>query len=135
MDLERAKELIKAMIVSHQEGCVGGEPLSDEDVINYLFVLDFTEEELLELGFSEESIDSANENNMSNGFKKFKVTIEEVASQEFVIEADDLEEAEEKARKMYKTGKLVLENAELTSANLMASTMDGSISTSWSEIY
>lgn len=66
LDLCRAKELIKIMIADYQEGCVSGEPLSDDDVINYLFTLDFTEEELLELGFSEEAIDSANEANMSN---------------------------------------------------------------------
>lgn len=65
MNLERAKELLKRMIKEHQVGCVGGEPLSDDDVINYLFSLDFTEEELLELGFDKDAIDSANASIMS----------------------------------------------------------------------
>lgn len=133
MDLERAKELIKTMIESYQESCVSGEPLSDDDVINYLFTLDFRKE-LLELGFSEEAIDSANENNMSNGYIPFKIIIEEDISQEFIIEAESMEEAEKKALEQYKTGKLVLDNANLVVAQMMAETMDGSISTGWNEI-
>ena len=65
VNLERAKELLKILITDYQNGCISGEPFSDDDVINYLFTLDFTEEELLELGFSEEAIDSANVSNMS----------------------------------------------------------------------
>lgn len=134
MDLERAKQLLKIMITDHQEGCVGGEPLSDNDVINYLFMLDFTEEELLELGFSEDAIDSANEANMSNGYTTFKITIEEDISQTFEIEAESMEEAEEKAMNMYKAGKLVLDNPNLICTQMMAETMDGSWCTSWNEI-
>lgn len=134
MDVERAKELLKKMIAEHQIGCVSGEPFSDDDVINYLFTLDFTEEELLELGFSEEAIDSANESNMSNGYTTFKITIEEDISQTFEIEAESMEEAEEKARNLYKAGKLVLDNPNLICTQMMAETMNGSFSTSWNEI-
>jgi hypothetical protein len=122
------------MITDYQEGCVSGEPLTDDDVINYLFTLDFTEEELLELGFSEDAIDSANEANMSNGYSTFKITIEESISQTFEIEAESMEAAEEKAREKYKAGKLVLEDANLVCTQMMAETMDGSFSTSWNEI-
>lgn len=134
MDVERAKELLKKMIAEHQIGCVSGEPFSDDDVINYLFTLDFTEEELLELGFSEEAIDSANESNMSNGYTTFKITIEEDISQTFEIEAESMEAAEEKARNLYKAGKLVLDNPNLICTQMMAETMNGSFSTSWNEI-
>lgn len=134
MDVERAKELLKKMIADHQIGCVSGEPFSDDDVINYLFTLDFTEEELLELGFSEEAIDSANESNMSNGYTTFKITIEECISQTFEIEAEDHVAAEEKATNLYKAGKLVLDNPNLICARMMAETMDGFMSTSWEEI-
>lgn len=134
MDVERAKELLKKMITDWKVGCVSGEPFSDDDVINYLFTLDFTEEELLELGFSEDAIDSANEANISNGYTTFRITIEEDISQAFEIEAESMEAAEEKARNMYKAGKLVLDNANLICTQMMAETMDGSFSTSWNEI-
>lgn len=122
------------MISDFQEGCVGGEPLSDDDAINYLFTLDFTEEELLELGFDEEAIDSANEANMSNGYITYKITIEEDISQTFEIEAESIESAEEKARNLYKAGKLVLENPNLICTQIMVETYDGSFCTSWDEI-
>ena len=48
MNLERAKELLKIMIQDYQAGSCGGAALSNDDVINYLFTLDITEEELLE---------------------------------------------------------------------------------------
>ena len=96
--------------------------------------MDFTEEELLELGFSEDAIDSANENNMSNGYIPFRITIEEDISQTFIVDAESMEEAEEKARNLYKAGRLVLDNANLICTQMMAETMDGSWSTSWNEI-
>lgn len=71
MTLKRAKELINILIddlsgVPGPSISMGGEPFSVEETINYLFTLDFTEEELIELGYSETDIDSANEKLMSN---------------------------------------------------------------------
>lgn len=67
MDLERAKELLKIVIDDMSGVHLCGEPMDIEELINYLFTLDFTEEEMLELGIcSEDDIDRANERNMSN---------------------------------------------------------------------
>ena len=61
LTLERTKELLIKMIESHGKNWLSGEWLDIEDTINYLFTLDFTEEEILELGFcTEEDIDRAN---------------------------------------------------------------------------
>lgn len=141
MDAERAKELIKKMIESHQEGCVGGEPLSDDDVINYLFTLDFTEEELLELGFSEDAIDSANKSIMSASeqfeYMKVKLTIEETVVETFEIEVpydeDGLGNATEIGIEKYKNGELVLEPGEVQFRQIMAESIDGSFATDWTE--
>ena len=84
---------------------------------------------------SEDAIDSANESNMSNCYETFKITIEEDISQTFKIKAESMESAEEKARNMYKEGKLILDDASLVSAQMMTETIDGSVSTSWNEIY
>lgn len=66
MTLERAKELIKILIDDMSGVHLCGEPLDIEELINYLFTLDFTEEEMLELGIcSEEDIDRANASIMS----------------------------------------------------------------------
>lgn len=142
MDLERAKELLKIMIADYQEGCISGEPLSDDDVINYMFTLDFTEEELLELGFSEEAIDAANASIMSapeqfEKTMKVKVTIEETVVETFEIEVpyaeDGLGDATEIGIEKYKNGELVLEPGEAQYRQIMAETMDGSFSTGWNE--
>lgn len=61
MTLERAKELLKAVIEFLYERSVGGEPPTDDDVINLLFLIGFTEEELMEeFGYTEDAIDAAN---------------------------------------------------------------------------
>lgn len=52
--------------------------------------------------------------------KKFNVTIEERVSQDFVIQADSQEEAEELARKLYKNGDLVLEPGNLLEVSFSA---------------
>lgn len=52
--------------------------------------------------------------------KKFNVTIEERVSQDFVIQADSQEEAEELARKLYKNGDLVLESGNLLDVSFSA---------------
>lgn len=67
LSLDRAKQLLLNMIEAHGKPFLSGDWLDISDTINYLFTLDFTEEEILELGFcTEEDIDRANEENMSN---------------------------------------------------------------------
>lgn len=53
---DRAKELLKEVVCSLSETSD-----NDKEFINYLFTIDFTEEELIEqLGISEDRIDAAN---------------------------------------------------------------------------
>lgn len=52
--------------------------------------------------------------------KSFLVTIEERVSQDFVIQADSQEEAEELVRKLYKNGDLVLEPGNLLDVSFSA---------------
>lgn len=67
LTLERAKELLVTLIKDIGSNHLGGEPIDVADTINYLFTLDFTEEEILSLEiFTEEDIDLANELNLSN---------------------------------------------------------------------
>ena len=63
LTLERAKGLLINLIEDLKGSNVSDEDDEDiEDTINYLFALDFTEEDLLELEVcTEEQIDSANE--------------------------------------------------------------------------
>ncbi len=51
---------------------------------------------------------------------KYKITIEETISQEFEIEADSCEEAQEKGIELYKAGELVLDNPQVTDRNILA---------------
>lgn len=44
---------------------------------------------------------------------KYKITIEEIISQEFYIEASDINEAKNIAIERYKNGEIILENAHL----------------------
>lgn len=61
MSLVRAKKLITNFIKDRFERHLSGEDIPTSEVINYLFLLDFTEEELIgEFGFSEDDIDEAN---------------------------------------------------------------------------
>lgn len=57
---------------------------------------------------------------------KVKAIIEEVISKEFEVEVSSLENAYDEIRKMYKDGKLILEDPCLTEANLMVVEEDGS---------
>lgn len=52
--------------------------------------------------------------------ESFLVTVEERVSQDFVIQADSQEEAEELARKLYKKGDLVLEPGNLLDVSFSA---------------
>lgn len=50
---------------------------------------------------------------------KQKITIEETISQEFEIEVDSCEEAQEKGIELYKAGKLILDNPQVTDRNIL----------------
>ena len=64
---DRYKQLIVNLIEDQGKEC--GYWLDISGTINYLSTLNFTEEDLLELGlFTEEQIDKANEDNTSNDF-------------------------------------------------------------------
>lgn len=52
--------------------------------------------------------------------ESFLVTVEERVSQDFVIQADSQEEAEELVRKLYKNGDLVLEPGNLLDVSFSA---------------
>ena len=52
--------------------------------------------------------------------ESFLVTVEERVSQDFVIQADSHEEAEELAQKLYKNGDLVLEPGNLLDVSFSA---------------
>lgn len=52
--------------------------------------------------------------------ESFLVTVEERVSQNFVIQADSQEEAEELAQKLYKNGDLVLEPGNLLDVSFSA---------------
>lgn len=62
MEKERALELLKKTIAYAVDDSIGKNCIeSDEEIINLLFTIGFTEEELMEdLGYSEELIDRAN---------------------------------------------------------------------------
>ena len=57
--------------------------------------------------------------------KKFTVTIEELISQSFEIEAENEEQAEEIAIAKYKAGEIVLEDASLLEKNIAVFTDNG----------
>ena len=131
MNLERSKALLITLIEAIQNDYNTDITHLDADAVNYLLVLGFTEEELVELGVAETAIDHANEVNLSNDQPTYKITIEEQASQAFNIRADTMEAAVEKARNMYKEGELILEDAQLSEALIMAESADGTEVTSW----
>lgn len=62
--------------------------------------------------------------------KKYVITIEELVSKEFVVEAKDAEEAMEIAEKKYKSGKFVLDPGKLV-AKQMAITEPDDGATEW----
>jgi predicted P-loop ATPase len=69
-----------------------------------------------------------------NSMRNFKVAIEEHIVQEFIILADDIDEAMEIARKKYKDGELVVENADVQATLMAAYDPDEDQMTEWSEI-
>lgn len=80
----------------------------------------------------EELLDNFDPNEGMNKMQKFKITIEEIVSQEFEIEAGSLEEAMELAEEQYNDGKLVLEPGNLVSKQMMGEDEDG-YCTEWCE--
>lgn len=64
---------------------------------------------------------------------KFKITIEEHISQEFIVEATDIDEAMEIAEEKYNNGEFVLEPGELTAKLMMAEDEFGAECTEWKE--
>lgn len=65
---------------------------------------------------------------------KTKVIIEEVISQEFEVEVSSLDNAYDEVRKMYRDGKLVVDNPKLTQANVMIPD-ENSEETDWSDLH
>ena len=62
---------------------------------------------------------------------KIKVIIEERISQEFEVEAENIEEAMEIAEEKYYDGEFVIDNGNVTCREMMAD--DGEEQTDWTE--
>lgn len=65
---------------------------------------------------------------------KVKATIEEVISQTFEVDVSSIETAYDEIRDMYRKGKLVVENATLTEANVMITDENGKES-DWNNLH
>ena len=65
--------------------------------------------------------------------KKFKITIEEMFSDQFEIEAETMEEAMEIAEEQYKEGFLVLEPGNLVAKQMCGEDPDTGDCTEWTE--
>lgn len=66
-------------------------------------------------------------------FMKMKIVIEEVISQEFEVEVSSIDTAFAEIEDMYKSGKLVLDDAQLVNANAGVPDDDGNLE--WDSIY
>ncbi|WP_455042517.1 DpnD/PcfM family protein [Leptotrichia buccalis] len=65
--------------------------------------------------------------------KKFKIIIEEHVSEEFEVEAENMEEAFNIAEKKYYSGEFVLEPGNVSHKLISGKTVDGKESTEWIE--
>ena len=66
--------------------------------------------------------------------KKFRITIEEHISQEFIVEAKDIDEAMEIAQQKYDNGEFVVDNCNAPTAKLMmAENEESGEATEWEE--
>jgi hypothetical protein len=65
--------------------------------------------------------------------KIFKITIEEMISQSFDIEAETIEEAMEIAKRDYNDGYLVVDNGDLVAKQMMAEDEETKETTEWVE--
>lgn len=66
--------------------------------------------------------------------KKYVVTIEEVVSEEFVLEADSLDKAIEKTIANYNEGSFVLEPGNLIETNILIKNEENNESSDWFEL-
>lgn len=64
---------------------------------------------------------------------KVKVTIEETISQEFEVEVENIDNAYDEVRAMYKSGKLVVEDATVTETLIGIHDNDGVVQ-DWEEV-
>lgn len=64
--------------------------------------------------------------------KKFTITIEEIISQEFDVEAETAEEAMKIAEEKYRNGEFVLEPGELTCKQMAITSPEDEV-TEWTE--
>lgn len=62
---------------------------------------------------------------------KYKVTIEELVSEDFHIEAESMEEALKMAELAYTIGKIVLENGQVTEKQIMGESLQTGEVTDW----
>ena len=67
-------------------------------------------------------------------FMKVKVAIEEIITQTFEVEVSSLDNAYDEVRKMYRDGKLVVENPSLIEANVMIYDENGE-ETDWNNLH
>ena len=65
---------------------------------------------------------------------KVKVAIEEIITQTFEVEVSSLDNAYDEVRKMYRDGKLVVDNPTLTQANVMIYDENGE-ETDWNNLH
>ena len=65
---------------------------------------------------------------------KAKVAIEEIITQTFEVEVSSLDNAYDEVRKMYRDGKLVVDNPTLIQANVMIPDENGE-ETDWSDLH
>ena len=65
---------------------------------------------------------------------KVKVAIEEIITQTFEVEVSSLDNAYDEVRKMYRDGKLVVENPSLIEANVMIYDENGE-ETDWNNLH
>ena len=65
---------------------------------------------------------------------KAKVAIEEIITQTFEVEVSDLDNAYDEVRKMYRDGKLVVDNPTLIEANVMFYDENGE-ETDWNNLH
>lgn len=64
---------------------------------------------------------------------KFIVTIEEMVSQDFIVDAKTIDEAMQIAENNYHTGEFVLENGNLVAKQMSACDESGTVCTEWVE--
>ena len=65
---------------------------------------------------------------------KAKVAIEEIITQTFEVEVSSLDNAYDEVRKMYRDGKLVVDNPTLIQANVMIPDENGE-ETDWGDLH